>query len=251
MDTDSPIFVTGVPRSGTTFVQHLLTRHPRITIHGQEPANVCWGDWLLTLKAGADSARRSNRELDYEVPHYAGDGDSGAVDRPFLSFIKWYLIGQPRTPRWGVKSLTQCRLPVEPIRTVWPETRWVVCLRDPFRALESLRSTFDRDHHVSPGEFCDWWVAAAEFASTEPSARLLLFDRLPTPEARHQEIAALFDFLGEDYPADVRRFVKEWPVVHQVIPHSQRTYRLSDSDRTDLLRTHSTFGEWADRLGYA
>lgn len=250
MDTESPIFVTGVPRSGTTFVQHLLTRHPRITIYGQEPANVCWGDWLLTLKVGADSARQSNRELDYEVPHYAGDGDSGAIDRPFLSFIKWYLTGQPRTPRWGVKSLTQCRLPVEPIRTVWPETRWVVCLRDPFRALESLRSTFDRDHHVSPDEFRDWWVTAAEFASSEPSARLLLFDRLPSPETRHREMAALFDFLGEDYPAEVRQFVEEWPVVHKVVPDHERADSLTHAERAGLLETHPDLAEWASQLGY-
>ncbi|HIE97435.1 MAG TPA: hypothetical protein EYQ63_10565, partial [Fuerstia sp.] len=32
---DAPIFVTGMPRSGTTFIQHLLSQHPRIQIHGQ------------------------------------------------------------------------------------------------------------------------------------------------------------------------------------------------------------------------
>ena len=142
----SPIFVTGHPRSGTTFLQHLLSTHPNIEIFGQETADLKWGEWLRAAVSGVDAAAASNEELGYDVPHYAAPRGTAAVAKRLLEFVEWYLTGGKQVARWGVKSLGQCRVAPELVMEVWPDTRWVVCIRNPFHCAESLRNTFDRGH---------------------------------------------------------------------------------------------------------
>lgn len=246
----APIFVTGIPRSGSTFLQHLLSQHPRITIYGQEPAGIIWGQWLQELVQACDQVRDSNESINYEAPHYAGEIDPEKVAAGYLKFIKEYFCSGENPSRWGLKSLTECRVAADTIRTLWPETRWIITLRDPFRSIESLRNTYDTEHYFPVESICQWWTEAAQFAQTEPNARLILFDRLTSAELRHQCVAELFDFLGEQLTEEVIRYTEEWPVIHKVIEDNERKYVLSQEEREKLMEASLDFAAAVSELEY-
>lgn len=246
----SPILVTGMPRSGTTFLQRLLSSHPEITISGQEPQGVRWGEWLQTLIDGVAFTRRSNEEFQDTPGHYACGIDEATAAERFLKFIQEYLVGEVPTERWGLKSLTNCRTVPDAIRGVWPGTRWVVCVRDPFRSMESLRNTFDRDGQISWSQMCEWWTDAARFARENSDAMLIQVDRLESFEARRSMAVNLFEFIGEEPTEAVWEFVAEWPLVHKVVPDINRRFSLNHSQRRDLFESDSEFKKLAMALGY-
>lgn len=250
MNTHSPIFVTGMPRSGTTLFQHFLSCHPLITIHGQEPLNLIWGEWLDTVVRGAAFATESNAALDYAEPHYAGAVDPDRAATLFLEFVRGALCADRDSSRWGVKSLTQCRVCPEPILRVWPDTRWIVCVRHPFRSIESLRNTFDPEGVNSLDVLCGWWSDAVAFALARPQAKLVLVDRLQTPESRRRMTAEVFAFLGEEPTSEVWRFVDDWPVIHKAVSDEQRKFALSEHQRSALMASNPQFAALIDSLGY-
>lgn len=252
MDTQSPIFVTGMPRSGTTLMQHLLSRHARIVIHGQEPKTVAWGEWLRTLKQGIAFAKTSNSQLAYECPHYAAEtADPLETSTRFLTLISGYLTGGSPSPRWGVKSLSQCRKIAPQIQEVWPETRWIVCVRHPFRSFESLRNTFDRNGTYSPLELAQGWCKAVLFGLFHPQATLIQCDQLRTGEERHRKMAELFQFLEESYSPEVQQFVDQWPIVHKVIADEERSYRFSFEELEELQSRCHLISRLAEKLNYS
>jgi len=249
--TASPIFVTGMPRSGTTFVQHLLSRHPKIQIFGQEPSGLTWGDWLQTAVNGVVSANASNDQLvEYEVPHYATPQSPQEAASRFLDYVRWYLTGGMSVKRWGAKSLTQCRVAPKVLLDVWPDTRWIVCIRDPFRSIESLRNTFDAEQKVELPTAIQWWTDAVRFAHAHDAALPVLFDRLTEPSEQSHFVDQLFAFIGEDVSSEVSEFAARWPVVHKVVEDQDRHYTLSDTDRESMLNDHAEFHSWVERLGY-
>lgn len=250
MPFDSPIFVTGMPRSGTTLLQHWLSQHPRIAIYGQEPTACAWGEWLQTLLNGVDFTRESNERLEYEVPHYAAPTDRDAVAGRLLDYIKWYLTGGVSTPRWGAKSLTQCRMLPDTILKHWPDTRWIVCIRDPFRSIESLRNTFDPEGTVSLETTRQWWLHAVRFAHGRPEALPVLADQLTTEDQRQQAAECICQFVGEAVTDEMRQFATDWPVVHKVVADGDRQFRLEETERGELLSVDPDLAQWAERLGY-
>lgn len=249
MNDTAPIFVTGMPRSGTTFLQHLLSQHPQIQIYGQEPS-LPWGEWLKALTAGVEFSLKSNAELDYEQPHYAAPEDADEAARRFLEYIRWYLTGGHETPRWGVKSLTQCQVAAEEILKVWPDATWVVCVRDPFRSIESLRNTYDAACYYNLESLRQLWRNAALFAEQNDRAIVIQVDQLDSYEQRKQAVARLIEHVGERLACEVRGFVHQWPVIHKVTPDAERQFQLSTAEREQLLAGDTEFARCVEQLGY-
>jgi len=230
-------------------MQHLLSRHPRITIHGQEPPDLTWGLWLQTVINGAQFARESNAEMNYAKPHYAGASDRVTAASGFLRFVREFLSAGRDSARWGVKSFLQCRVVIRPILDVWPDTRWIVCLRDPFRSIESVRNTYDKREVHSLETICRWWTESAQFAQSCPQAMLVQFDRLTTPERRRQMVTKIFQFIDEEPTDAVWRFVDEWPVVHKAVADEERSFRLNEADRHAMLTSNPEFAAQVEELG--
>ncbi len=251
MDTSSPIFVTGMPRSGTTLMQHLLSHHPRIVIHGQEPKSVAWGEWLRILNQGILFAKESNARLTYECPHYAAEAARPQhTSNQFLSLMRDYLTGGLASPRWGLKSLTQCRISAALLLKAWPETRWIVCVRHPIRSFESLRNTFDRSAAFTLQELAYGWCKAVLFGMFHPQATLLQCDQLLTARERHHRMAELFRFLNESYPPEVRQFVDQWPIIHKVVADEDRQFRFGDGELEGLGTDCPLLSNLAEKLNY-
>ena len=93
-NSDDPIIVTGTGRSGTTWMQWLLSHHPRIHIHGQLPALpfTVLSEWYEKLVAQGQWAQESNARLSYEIAHYAGSDKERCRD-VFREMFRGYMTG--------------------------------------------------------------------------------------------------------------------------------------------------------------
>jgi tetratricopeptide (TPR) repeat protein len=100
----APIFIVGLPRSGTTLVAELLARLPEVCNRGELP----WIPWLF------DSAQKEPRDLD----HIAADYMMRLHRDDFEA--QWFIDKQPLNLRY-----------VDFILALWPEAKIVHCTRDP------------------------------------------------------------------------------------------------------------------------
>jgi tetratricopeptide (TPR) repeat protein len=73
---DAPIFVIGMPRTGTTLVDRILSSHPDVESAGELQA--------MPLAVKKASATRSRMVLDAETVAAASTCDAGAIGRDFL-----------------------------------------------------------------------------------------------------------------------------------------------------------------------
>jgi tetratricopeptide (TPR) repeat protein len=73
----APIFIIGMPRTGTTLVDRILSSHPEVESAGELQA------MPLAVKAAAGT--RSRTVLDPETIHAAASADPGAIGRDYLA----------------------------------------------------------------------------------------------------------------------------------------------------------------------
>jgi hypothetical protein len=256
-EADAPIIVTGMGRSGTTWMQWCLCQHPRIHVHGQSPG-IHWHEfwsWYERLVECGKWARKSNRVLGYEVAHYAGSPPGRCRD-VFKRMFHDYMAGNgPNKPRWGLKWGALCIEPnaVSQLESLWPQARWVVCVRDPFLTINSVKNTFDPDLDIH--RFAARWVDVCAFVESHDPRRVVMvqMDKLSeqTAEARRAVMARVFTCVGERPTAETGRFLRRWPVVHKVKPDDRRTFALSEREKRALLDEVPKLGACIERLGYA
>lgn len=259
--TDSPIIVTGMARSGTTWVQWFLSQHPRIHIHGQPPARVADGvlwDFYDTLREQACSASLSNADLGHPIAHYAGS-DPERTCNVMAALIRDWLTGfGPEKPRWGIRWpwLAADADGVEMIEGFWPDARWVVCIRDPFLTLASLKNTYSpkltlETMHRSAAN----WIRICRFVETHDGRRtcFVQIDKLAewSPCQRRDALAIVLECIREEPHAATDAFVNDWPVVHKVKPDRERTFALTDADKRQLLDAVPDLGPQMERMGYS
>lgn len=119
----TPLFVVGVPRSGTTLVAELLTRHARVCNRGEL-------NWLPRLAAQLDSLGPNQIDLYkqaaaiYEAQLRQDDSDAD-----------WFIDKQPLN-----------LLHVDLILALWPNARIIYCRRSPRDTALSLWSQSFRDN---------------------------------------------------------------------------------------------------------
>jgi hypothetical protein len=255
---EAPIFVTGLGRSGTTWVQWLLSQHPRIHVHGQPPPGFSWHlfwKWRELLVNEARWSVEANAQVAYEVAHYAGSTPEQA-ETIMRDLFRDFLGGtDPQRARWGVKwhGMASRQAQAAQVELLWPEVRWIVCLRDPFATIESIKNTFVP--HLNTFRFARDWVAACRFALTHDSRRtaLVQIDRLQelTPQQRWEHLNRLLAVIGEHPSRETDDFIRRWPIVHEVVPTEARTFTLSSAKKQCLLQDVSGLADCMHRLGYA
>jgi FkbM family methyltransferase len=253
-DEEAPIFVSGIPRSGTTWMQWFLSRHPAIHIHGQLP-NLDWQagwQWYQHLIECGERAAQSNERIDCSLPHYAGS-DEERCRRLFREMVRGYLTGFAKsTRRWGVKSLMWCLEAgvVEQVESLWPETRWVVCIRDPFLSIASEKNTFRPDADVNMAARS--WVRMCEFTDRHDPERTAVFqiDRVDDEQDRLQATTEVLRIVGAGHTDETHAALREFPVVHKVKPDEQREFAFTDAEKVRLLREVGGLADWMERFAY-
>ena len=165
---ESPIIVTGPPRSGTTWMQWLLSEHSRIHINGQEPKNgfKFWYEFLDQMIESGKWSKCSNKTKDvqdYSVLHYAGSNIDKCRKIWGKAFQDFMSGSSPKKPRWGCKFLWFCNnnTHVERFEQIWTDIKWVVCIRDPFVSFESQKNTFVKDMNLEV--WLERWIDSVKF----------------------------------------------------------------------------------------
>lgn len=241
----SPIFVSGVPRSGTTLVRVILDSHPRIFC-GTELRVI---HALANLWAAADGTARELLASYYSV-------DTMALRRVFadliLSFLEpsWQASGKPRVAEKTPSNL----LVFTQLHLLFPESPLVHVIRD---ARDVVASRLER-HRAAARAPVDGVALAAlrakEWVEAMALRRQLLSDdsiRSRYFEIRYERLvrepqpvlAALFQFLGESFDAAVLDF-------HRIARNVMGTEEWSAEAVGKPIFT-SSIGGWQQKLNAA
>ena len=250
------IIVTGTPRAGTTFMQWFLSQHPKVHIHGQEP-KVNFSQWFSFLDRMIESgewgikSNKSNDVKEYPVLHYSGS-DQQRCEAIFRQMFKEFITGfGPNKPNWGAKFLwcVTKQSNVDRFTHLWPDVKWVVCLRDPFVSFNSQKNTFVKDQDING--WLERWIATAEFAL---SHKCILFqiDKLQnaTKDEKEQKLNTVLSYIGETPSKETDSFISDWPTVHKVRQNKDRTFAISDKRREEMIDKHPKIISLMQQLGY-
>ena len=114
-----PIFIVGMPRSGTTLLERILGRHSQVTPAGELP------DFSRQWRWVAD--QHGHRLLDEGLLAAAEDTDFAEVGRRYLEQTQWRAAGKP----WFVDKLPPNFMLAGFIRKALPQARILHMRRDP------------------------------------------------------------------------------------------------------------------------
>ena len=99
-DEPGPVFIVGMPRSGTTLTEQILANHPSVLAGGERNDIISLRGNITNFPDGVsdlgDSWARSAGKQIYDAMFTSGDGHSYATDKlpgnyAFLGLIKWVL----------------------------------------------------------------------------------------------------------------------------------------------------------------
>ncbi|MFA6229947.1 MAG: sulfotransferase [Rhodanobacter sp.] len=119
----TPLFIVGVPRSGTTLLAELLGRHPQVCNRGEL-------GWLATVA----------RQLEQ-----AGAREPAAVEQAANTYVA-QLRQDDSSAHWFIDKQPLNLLHVDLILTLWPNARIIHCRRSPRDTAFSLWSQSFHDH---------------------------------------------------------------------------------------------------------
>jgi tetratricopeptide (TPR) repeat protein len=182
-ETTLPVFILGVPRSGTTLVEQILTSHPHVFGAGEMP-----NDMPRTMRALADSAGSDDPERPRPLPSQAISQDMAAG---YLARLE-RLAGAAR--RVTIKTL-QNHLYLGVLATLFPRTRVLYCRRDLLDVGVSLYC-----HHFP--EFAFSWSLEDIGFYCRQYERLMEYWRralpLPIREVRYEDLIASPERISRD-----------------------------------------------------
>jgi tetratricopeptide (TPR) repeat protein len=122
----TPIFVLGLPRSGTTLVERILAAHPLVGSIGEAPT-------FPILFRGASRAS-DRRELTAELVQQTQDADWADVGRRYMAETNYLAAGE----RFTVDKLPMNSLLIGAIRLAFPAAPIVLLRRNPMDTLLSV-----------------------------------------------------------------------------------------------------------------
>src|SRR4249919_1224269 len=140
---DRFVFIVGAPRCGTTTLSRFLKDHPSISFPAvKEPHFFAQND----LRGLSDEELKLRVEHDYLQRFFRPGPDSRVGVDASVSYL--YAPEQ-----------------LEPILRLWPESRFVVALRDPLTMLPSLHRRLIYVGEETMPRFADAWAAVPDRAA--------------------------------------------------------------------------------------
>jgi tetratricopeptide (TPR) repeat protein len=214
---ESPVFLIGFPRSGTTLLEQVLDAHPRVLGLEERPLVEAVWDQVPSLLEGPD------RELSDPVERQASELRSladlspsslAALRETYRNTRAGYLDWPEGTVLVDKLPLNLSSLPL--ILRLFPRARFIVALRHP---CDCILSNYMQDFAMNPGMhfMVDLeraaWLYREMFALLEQSRQALNLEQ-QLHFIRYEDlvsdfeasVSTLLEFLGVDWDASVSRY---------------------------------------------
>jgi hypothetical protein len=192
--SDLPIFIVGMPRSGTTLVEQILASHPMVHAAGELKR-------LQKLSDGIDGFPRSAASLNA--------AQLKALGAAYLAFVAPTAAGR----RHVVDKMPSNFLLAGLLRLILPDAQIIHCRRDPadtclscYTKLFTGEQAFSYDQ-TELGRFCRAYQGlVAHWRATLPASHFLEVDYEAVVEDVGREAWRVLDFLGLPWNEKVLRF---------------------------------------------
>ena len=248
MSTDnSPFFIVGAPRSGTTLLRDILRSHPRLV----SPEETFYFRWPFPF--GTREYRHTNLSNPTIKQHRAIDGlseeaflqalETHRSRRDVMDFHGAHVAARAGKPRWFDKT-PQNVYGMFLLAGYYPESKFVCIWRNPLNVAASLFEGRQIKAHTIEGAINYWMEAALivrEFRGAHPD-RLVSLRYEDLTAAPERTTRSLLDAIGED--PDVIDY--PWSKVHA---EANRFEHALTAEQIALLQ--ETTGALAAEVGYA
>ncbi len=203
---DSPIFVIGTGRSGTTLLRMMLSAHPRIHLT-HEASFYVWAGLVPEERSGEDYLRDYLQTFSFRwlqldpatfLPGLPCPLPRSDIKQLYTAIMR-VQASQHAKPRWGDKTPSHSANLAE-IFADYPDARVVRIVRDPRGVVRSLTQMPWASGTISGGTF----MCSAEQKQTEPFAdrilQIRMEDLIEDPRA---VMAQVLDYVGEPWADEV------------------------------------------------
>ena len=253
--TESPIIIIGPGRTGSTWMQWCLTKHPNIYISGQNPFD--WNNFFEFheyCKEKGIHGINAAKHVGYNIHHHTGCSEE-KLRKYFAAFIKNYVTGNDdKRKRWGGKFLNLFGDIANKFEYFFPKTKYIVCIRHPFNVFESYKNTFGKNN--TERTFDQWmnsWVNYVQWwESNQDKAFLFRIDNpiMKNTEQRIQIINNIFAMIEEPIHSNVTQFIINFNIVHKVTEDDSRTFKLTKKEKTDMLNKNEKLKNYMEHFIY-
>jgi hypothetical protein len=193
--SDAPIFIVGLPRSGTTLVDRILGSHSKVYSAGElDHFALCIVDAVRRRSGGATSPRR-------ELIARSADLDFTALGRDYLERARYVVPGELRFTDKMPLNYLYCGL----IRRALPNAKIVHVARRPMAVCYAMYKTLFKDgypfsydlgeigrYYIGYRRLMDHWQAMMPAVIYQLSYEALIADQ-------RGETRKLLDFCGLDW----------------------------------------------------
>lgn len=188
-----PIFVIGMPRSGTTVLDRILDNHSQIESAGE------LGDFARSMRWAAD--HKTTLAVDETILARAPALDYAQVGQRYLAQTRWRANGK----RYFVDKLPMNWIQAGFIRRALPNARILHMVRDPmdvcfsnFRAFFGVGYSYSYDLHSLAAHYRDYRATVGYWHASMPGQILDVSydDLVDDPEGMTRKVLA---FCGLDY----------------------------------------------------
>jgi hypothetical protein len=208
-----PVFIVGAPRSGTTLLRNLLSRHPALAISGETRfyGDVYKRRWLFGDLSNLQNRRRLVEQYlaTRRVQQLGVDLDglkqkllreATSYRELFAGILQYYADSQGKT-RYGEKTPHHAFF-TERLSEWFPGASIIHLVRDPRAVVASLQNMPWAAHSIVNNAWMWRLFNRAARRSSHRSGYLLVhYEALS--EAPEQELARICAHLGEDYVASM------------------------------------------------
>lgn len=234
--SDVPIFVIGMPRSGTTLVEQILASHPEIHGAGELWTLQTIADGIPKSGAGRSSYPQALRELSPD--------DMTLLGRRYVERVAALAPGRPRIVDKMPTNFQYAGL----IHLMLPNARIIHCRRDP---VDTCMSCYIKNFRTGVRYSFDLWELGMFYRGYEA---LMAHWRERLPPERFTEVR--YEDIVSDLEAQARRLLAfcgvEWNDACLAFHRTRRQIRTSSASQVRQPIYRTSVGRWipyADHLG--
>ncbi|CUH88821.1 putative PEP-CTERM system TPR-repeat lipoprotein [Phaeobacter sp. CECT 5382] len=139
-DTAQPLFIVGLPRSGTTLLESMLNAHPDVTTIGESPA-------LIESRKAIQTYLRQHNAVAQDWS-WCSDTDPALARAGRNAYLAHLSAQEATAPRISIDKLPQNLFEMGYARMILPEARFIFMMRHPLDIGLSLFTTNFHEGHA-------------------------------------------------------------------------------------------------------